>query len=294
MLRRDFLLVVTAAVLWGTGGVLGALLAQASDVPPASVAMWRMLIAGVALTAWALARGGLGRLDARAWRRILATGALTAAFEVLYFSAIALAGVGLATLVTIGSAPVWVALWDAAALRRRPPARHVAALGLALAGLAALSATSVDAGQQALVGVGVALGSGAAFAAITVVNRVPVPGLGSVRLVALTFLTGGAMVAPVAAVTGWGVPSGADGWAIALVMGVVATGVAYVAYLAGLVTVPPFVATVVALLEPLVAALLGAAVLGERLGWWGVLGGLALASAVVALRPQRDAPVAPA
>ncbi|WP_084038271.1 DMT family transporter [Demequina sp. NBRC 110053] len=294
MRTRDFFLVVAAACLWGTGGLLGAVLADGSGMPPASVAFWRMLIAGVALSLWVGLRGGPQGMGRAAWRRVLVTAALTALFEVLYFTGIALAGVGLATLVTIGSAPLWVALWDAIALRRAPAPRSLAALALALVGLVALSASSISGGADALAGVAVALATGAAFAAITVVNRVPVAGLGSVRLVALSFTAGAVMVLPIALLSGWGAPLGVDGWAVALSMGLFSTGLAYVAYLAGLVTVPPFVATVVSLLEPLVAAILGAVVLGERLGWWGVVGGAALASAVVALRPQRDAQGAPA
>jgi len=292
MRTRDFFLVVVAAVLWGTGGALGTLLAHDGAVPPASVAMWRMLIAGGVLTAWLVLRGGIGRLDRVMVRRILVTGALIGLFEVLYFTGIELAGVGLATLVAIGSAPVWVALWDALRLRERPSARGISALLIALAGLAALTGSSLDAGGAALAGVGVALLTGAAFAGVTVSNRSPVPGLGAVRLTALSFSAGGLMLVPVAAIAGWGVPPGLGGWGWALALGIVATALAYVAYLSGLETVPPFVATTVALLEPLVAAILGALVFAERLGWWGVLGGLALASAVVVLRPQRDEPVA--
>ncbi len=284
--------VVVAATLWGTGGLLGTLLAEHSDVPPASVAMWRMVIAGVVLSVWLAARGtlGLGSLDRAAVVRILATGALTAAFEVLYFTGIALAGVGLSTLVTIGSAPAWVALWDWWRHGDRPDGRRVLALVLALGGLGLLLGSSLSAGDRALLGVGVAVVAGAAFAGVTVVNRVPVPGLGAARLTALSFTAGGLLLVPVALVLGWGVPSGAASWALAAALGVVSTALAYLAFLSGLATVPPFVATVVSLLEPLVAAILGAIVLGERLGWGGVVGGAVLASAVVLLRPQRDEP----
>ncbi|WP_297081624.1 DMT family transporter [uncultured Demequina sp.] len=292
MRTRDFVLVVVAAVLWGTGGALGSLLADNGAVPPASVAMWRMLIAGVVLTLWLLVRSGIGRLDRAMLIRILLTGALIALFEVLYFTGIELAGVGLATLVAIGSAPVWVAIWDAVRLREAPGATGVVALLIALAGLIALTGSSLNAGGSALAGVGVSLLTGAAFAAVTVSNRTPVPGLGAVRLTALSFSAGGLMLVPVAALSGWGVPEGIDGWGWALALGILATALAYVAYLSGLETVPPFVATIVALLEPLVAAVLGALVFAERLGWWGVVGGVALASAVVVLRPQRDEPVA--
>ncbi|WP_156160918.1 DMT family transporter [Demequina maris] len=292
MQPRHFMSVVVAATLWGTGGLLGTLLAEHSDVPPASVAMWRMVIAGVVLSVWLAARGtlGLGSLDRAAVVRILATGALTAAFEVLYFTGIALAGVGLSTLVTIGSAPAWVALWDWWRHGDRPDGRRVLALVLALGGLGLLLGSSLSAGDRALLGVGVAVVAGAAFAGVTVVNRVPVPGLGAARLTALSFTAGGLLLVPVALVLGWGVPSGAASWALAAALGVVSTALAYLAFLSGLATVPPFVATVVSLLEPLVAAILGAIVLGERLGWGGVVGGAVLASAVVLLRPQRDEP----
>jgi DME family drug/metabolite transporter len=287
---RDFLLVVAAATLWGTGGVLGTVVADGGSVAPASVAMWRMLIAGGVLTLWVLVRGGIGRINRHARSRILLTGGLTAVFEVAYFTGISMAGVGLATLVAIGSAPLWVAVWDAVREHAAPPPRSILALLLALAGLAALTGSSLGGGDRALMGVVVSLATGAAFAAVTVVNRVPVPGLSTVRLTALSFMAGGAMLIPVAALVGWGAPAGVSGWAAALTLGIGSTALAYVAYLSGLVTVPPFVATVVTLLEPLVAAVLGAVVFGERLGWWGVVGGAALAAAVVTLRPQRDEP----
>ncbi|WP_156156108.1 DMT family transporter [Demequina maris] len=292
MQPRHFMSVVLAATLWGTGGLLGTLLAEHSDVPPASVAMWRMVIAGIVLSVWLAARGalGLGSLDRAAVVRILATGALTAAFEVLYFTGIALAGVGLSTLVTIGSAPAWVALWDWWRHGDRPDGRRVLALVLALGGLGLLLGSSLAAGDRALLGVAVAVVAGSAFAGVTVVNRAPVPGLGAARLTALSFTAGGLLLVPVALVLGWGVPSGAASWGLAAALGVVSTALAYLAFLSGLATVPPFVATVVSLLEPLVAAILGAIVLGERLGWGGVVGGAVLASAVVLLRPQRDEP----
>jgi DME family drug/metabolite transporter len=81
-----------------------------------------------------------------------------------------------------------------------------------------------------------------------------------------------------------------DGWAFAVAVGVLSTALAYVAFLTGLKTVAPFVATIVILLEPLVATVLGAVVLGEQLGPVVIIGGLVLGSAVVLLRPQRDEP----
>lgn len=292
MRSRHFLLVLLAAALWGTGGVLGTLLADGDAVPAASVAMWRMLVAGAALTLWLIAHRSLRlrSLTAPMVRRILATGALIASFEVLYFTSIELAGVGLATLVAIGSAPAWVALWDGVRHGARPNVRRTVALVVALGGLIALLGSSLDGGDRALAGVGLSIVTGAVFAAVTVVNRTAVAGLGAARLTALAFSVGGITLVPIAAVLGWGVPSGGASWGYALALGIASTALAYLAYLTGLQTVPPFVAAVVALLEPLVAAVLGALIFTERIGPWGLVGGAALASAVVLLRPQRDEP----
>ena len=91
-------------------------------------------------------------------------------------------------------------------------------------------------------------------------------------------------------VLGAGVPHDLEGWGIAIVLGVVITGLAYVLFLTALQTVPPFVATITTLLEPLLGAVLGAIVFGERLGVLGVIGGALMGAAVLLLRPQRDEP----
>ena len=95
---------------------------------------------------------------------------------------------------------------------------------------------------------------------------------------------------PFAIAAGTGLPTGVGGWALAIALGVGITGVAYVLFLAALETVPPFVATIATLLEPLLGAVLGAIVFGERLGPLGVVGGALMGTAVLLLRPQRDEP----
>ncbi len=284
--------VVLAATLWGFGGVAGTLLGDHAGLHALSIAMWRMLVAGIALLAYLAVRRSLRwrTLTPRMRRRALATGALTALFEALFFSGIAQASVGLSTLIGIGSAPVFVAAYDWWSTRRRPERPALVALALALAGLALLMGGSLDTGRNGMLGGALALAAGASFAAISVINRTEVPGFGPVEHTALAFTAGGLMLVPVAALAGIGAADDAYGWALTLAMGVLITALAYVSYLRGLRSVPPFVATIVTLLEPLVAAILAAMVLGERLGWVGVLGGVALGSAVVLLRPQRDEP----
>ena len=128
------------------------------------------------------------------------------------------------------------------------------------------------------------------FAAITIVNRTPVPGLNPVALTGGAFTAGALMLAPFALAAHTGLPHDAEGWGLAVALGVGITALAYVLFLAALETVPPFVATITTLLEPLLGAILGAIVFGERLGVAGVIGGALMGGAVVLLRPQRDEP----
>ncbi|NTV39252.1 MAG: DMT family transporter, partial [Demequinaceae bacterium] len=194
----------------------------------------------------------------------------------------------LTTLIGIGSAPVFVAISDVVFGRERPKARTVLALGLALFGLGLLMSGSLEVGRQGLWGAILALATGGVFAAIAIVNRVPVAGLAPVPMTAIAFSIGGLLLVPVAAIPGLGMATDLAGWSLTLVLGIVVTACAYVAFLTGLQTVPPFVATIVSLLEPVIAAVLGAVVLGERLGLAGIVGGAVLGATVVLLRPQRD------
>jgi DME family drug/metabolite transporter len=256
------------------------------------IATWRMGVAGIALLGYLAVAG---RLYPRSWTsamwwRMIITGALTAAFEAAFFTAVELASVGLATLIGIGSAPVFVAAFDAVTTRRRPPGLHLAALGLALVGLALLVGGGAGRGSAVATGAALALFTGATFAAITIVNRAPLAGLGPIALTGGSFAAGALLLAPFTAIGGLAFPSDARGWLLALALGVGITALAYVFFLASLATVPAFVATITTLLEPLIGAVLGAVVLGERLGTAGIVGGALLGTAVVLLRPQRDEP----
>lgn len=292
MQPRHFLLVVLAATLWGGGGVAGKLLADHAQMDPVSIAMWRLIVAGLALMAYLAVRGHLRlrRMTRPMWVRAALTGGFTAVFEVTFFSAISLSSVGLSTLIAIGSAPVFVALYDWATSRLTPPPLTIGALILALVGVGLLLGGSLDGGRNAVVGALLALTTGISFAAVSVVNRRQIPGLPPVLLTGVGFTLGGLMLVPFAVLAGLDVATDMVGWSLVLLMGVVMTGFAYIAYLSGLVTVPPFVATIVALLEPLIAAVLGAIIFSEVLGLSGILGGVILGTAVVLLRPQRDAP----
>ncbi|TDD68014.1 EamA/RhaT family transporter [Jiangella aurantiaca] len=274
-----------AGVLWGTGGLTGALLIDRTGLGVLAVAAFRLLVGGGLVVVWLLATGRLHRLrlSGRGVRRLLLLGALAALYQSCYFAAVSLTSVSLATLVTLGASPVLVVLAESGVGRRRPDGRILVAIATAIAGLALLVGTP-GAGDPAavLAGTVCALTSAAGFAAITMLGARPVDDIGPLPTAGLSFCAGGLLLLPIAALTG-GVGVGLDAGAIGLLLflGLAPTALAYGLYFTGLRTVATGSAALFSLLEPLTAAALGAVVLDERLGAAGLAGAVLIGSAVV-------------
>jgi DME family drug/metabolite transporter len=289
---RDFALVALGGVLWGTGGLAGAALADVAGLSSLTVAAYRLLGGGGVLL---LALAGTGALRGLARTRpvlvrVVETALLAAVYQAAYFAAVQRAGVAIATLVALGAAPLLVAVGTAVTARRLPTARTLVALGLALAGLVLLVGPSGAAGPGAAAGALLALVSAAAFGTMTGLNRRSVPGLGPLPLTATAFTLGGILLLPLAATAGAGLstPTDARGWALVAYLAVVPTAAAYSAYFTGLRHVPATTAALLALLEPLTATVGAVLLRDERLGVTGVVGAVLLAVAVVVLRPRRS------
>ncbi|WP_455573597.1 DMT family transporter [Actinokineospora sp. 24-640] len=276
-----------AGLLWGTGGLAGALLQSRTGLHPVAVAAYRLLIGG-GLAAFALSSrlSNLPRTTA-AVRRLLAAGALIGLFQAGYFGAVVLTSVSLATLLTIGSVPVFVAL----ATLRDPQPRTLVAIALAVTGLALLAGTPGDGPlPHTAGGILLSLLSGAGFAALTILNRRLVPGLTSGATNALGLLVGGVLLLPLALPLGMVLPLRADVLLIAAFLGAVPTAVAYGAYFAGLRGSPAVTAALASMLEPLTATVLAVLFLGDRLTIAGTVGATLLAAALLlnALSPAPE------
>jgi drug/metabolite transporter, DME family len=254
------------------------MLQAVGGIGPVPVAAYRLLVGGVIATlvvvrqlAYLRGRGALVRL--------LVSGVLLGAFQAAYQVAVAQISVSLATLITIGCVPVFVALVGGLVERRVPGRRTLLAVGGAVLGLALLSGgpAGVD-GWRAVSGVTMSLLAGAGFAALTLVAARPVPGQHAVTSVGL--LVGGVFLLPFALVDGMGVPFTGDVLVLVGYLGVVPTALAYGAYFLGLRVATPTAAALATMLEPLTATLLAVAFHGERLTSSGVVGALLIAGAL--------------
>ncbi len=305
---RGFLLVVSGAVLWGTGGLAGSALAREAGTSMLAVATVRLLTGGGLLLAGLVVvrcvrrpgrRGGpaagRARLSARAWAQIGATGVLAAAYQACYFVAVGATAVSTATLVALGAAPVLAVAAGAIRRRRLLAVRVVVALAVALVGLGLLVGSPGTQSRNPALGLALALVAAAAFATTTLLNRTAVPGLDPLTLTGAAFLLGGLLLIPLAAVgAGVALPTGPRGWALVGYLGVGPTALAYGAYFTGLRWVPATTATVVALLEPVTATVGAAVLLHEVPTRAGLVGGVLLIAAIVSLGPAvDDAPASP-
>ncbi|MEU1290086.1 DMT family transporter [Kitasatospora sp. NPDC005856] len=279
--RHGLLSISAAAVAWGVGGAVSALLMRTSGLGPAGVSCWRF---GVAALCLALLPGRDQRAarGAARWRSAGLTGLGLAVSQCAYFGSVRYAGLGLGTLITIGAGPVFTSLGAHLLLGERLTRRAGAAVALALAGLGLLVAAPA-AGPRPALGIALAVLAGAGQSGLTLWAR----GGGSARAGTGAFTTGLLCLLPLAAVQGvHGVlPTGGDPVVTApalLFLGTVPTLFAYRWYFTGLTAVPGTTAAVLVLLEPATAAVIGVLFLGEPLTA-GLLAGSALLLAAIAV-----------
>jgi len=290
------LAVLLAAVCFGTTGTAQAL--GPDGLEPAAVGAARIAVGGLLLVLGARAlagrapRGGSG--DRGVPSLAVPAAALgVAVYQLAFFAAVDRTGVVVGTLVAIGSGPALAGLLDRAARGTPLTARWAGATALAAAGVGLLALAS---GAEATVdplGVALAVLAGAAYATYTVAAKALLDaGRAPEAVMALAFGLGALLLLPVLVLVGAGWLLTPGGAALALYLGVVPTAVAYVLFARGLRRLPAAETATLTLAEPLTAAVLGAVVLGERLGPLAGAGALLVLAGLLVLAlvgPRRGA-----
>ncbi|MBE1536483.1 DME family drug/metabolite transporter [Actinomadura algeriensis] len=281
-------LVLAAGVLWGTVGP--AQVMAAAPASPVAVGGARILFGGAILAVVALARDrGSFAVRRDAWPPVLAAAAATGTFQAAFFSAVDRTGAAVATAVVFGLVPVSTGVCERLVLGVRQGRAWWAGTACAMAGVALLMAPQ-DAVRVDPAGIALGLVAGCCFGVYTVAAKLLTGrGVGMAAAVSVTLLAGGAVLLPwtIAALPALAAPRGAllVGW-----LGVAATAVAYMCFVAGLGRVGAATAGTLSLVEPLVAVVLAVPVLGEPMpapvvaGTVLLLGGLVVVSAP---RPRR-------
>jgi DME family drug/metabolite transporter len=294
--------VLLGAAAWGSTGTAAHF--APAGTSSASIGAARIALGGLLLLAFAVSTAGR-RLDIRrllaASRRARAALVLAAVavggYQLCFFTAVRMTGVAIGTVVAIGSAPVFTGALSRLTGGPRLDIRWMAATAAAVAGCVVLvtggQAGGVGAGGVGAGGVGLALAAGCCYAIYAVAaSRLIRAGNSETAVMGLLFGGAAVLLAPVLAAGSPGWLLTARGLALTAYLGVVTTALAYLFYGRGLRTVSAPVAVTLGLAEPVVAAILGLVVLGERLTITDFVG-LALVGLALATLVGARAPVAP-
>jgi DME family drug/metabolite transporter len=294
--RRGLLLVSCAGVVWGTIGPAVQLVHQGSGLSPWTIGAYRAIAAVAALV---VASRVTGRLDAcRAlarshWRRVTLTGLSTAAFQLLFFVAVVASGVSVATVVSLGLAPVLLLVLGGVQRRRMPSPGQILTVATALVGLGLVSVAGGAGGAAPNTALGVlaALGSGTAYAVSTQVGAPLSREHDALTVTTATMSVAAAALVPgglgVAYLRGEAMGTTDPGsWLLLAYLGVVTMAFAYVLLFAGLRSTPSGTAVVATLLEPVTAVLIAVLVLDERPTAAVVVGALLILAAIATLGRQ--------
>jgi drug/metabolite transporter, DME family len=285
------LLVVLAAVLWGTTGTAQAL--GPDGIDPLVVGWVRMVVGSVGLLALARARRSTAAALPRGWTVIAV--ASVAAYQLTFFGGVRLAGVALGTAVGIGSAPIWGGLIDWRFTAWRPSRRWLVAAAIAVAGALLVAGETGDAERPAL-GLLLAVGAGASYAMYAYALQQLARAGDADRVAATAFVGAAVVLAPVALVAGGGEALGplatSRGVLMALHLGLVATTLSYALFTRGVRDTAVATAMLLTLAEPITAVVLGVTIVGETLTVPAAIGigllllGVSTAATVRTPRPQ--------
>ncbi len=292
--KAGVVFITLTAFLWGTIGITVQLLYNVAQTDALDVVFYRLLFAipilGIALVsllgrrAFALRRADLGA--------VCLMGAAFALFQLCYFAAVARAGVAVATLITICTAPVLVALLSSAVLGERLSRRVWVSLALAVTGtllLVDVQPEVLAVAQQRTWGLVLALVAALGYALIVLSSRHLAARYHPLQSTTLAFVVSATILLPFSLGTGLSVQFSPVAWALLLYLGLVPTALGYVLFVIGMRTTEATTASIITLLEPLTATLLAWLLLGEQLGLWGALGGALLLSAIGRLSTRREA-----
>jgi DME family drug/metabolite transporter len=279
--------ILGAAVLWGTTGTAGSF--APADAHPAAIGSAGLVLGGILL--FLAGRGSTAALltgsDARTKWTLLLGAVAVAGYPLSFYPAVANTGVAVGTVITLGSAPVFSGLLAWCVDRARPTARWAVATVAAVLGCAVLVLGPDLTGTPTPVstlGVLLALVAGFSYSLYAIIAAKLIRrGHTSGAVMGTMFAGGGILVLPVLPATGAAWLATVDGALVALHLALFTVFLAYWLFGRGLRHTPAATATTLTLAEPTVAAVLGVALVGERLPLvsWSGLVVLALGLAVL-------------
>lgn len=278
-------LMIAGGVLLGTVGVF----VQEAGQHPLVTVLFRCAFGALALLAWGLATGRMRelRVGGRSWAVVVATGVLMVLNWALFFAAIPLTSIGVATIV-FHIQPVWIMLFGTLVLREAVAPRQVAAMLAALLGLVLttglLGGDAAAWGPDHVSGLLMCLAGSLCYAAVTILaktEKVVTP----FALAWWQCAVGTVLLLWVPLVHGW--PQAPSSWAWLAGLGVLHTGLAYAILFAGMARLTLGRIAVLQYVYPLTAIVLDWVVYGRALGAVQLAGVGLMAGALLVVKARQ-------
>ena len=257
------LMVLLAAMLWGTTGTAQAL--SPAGLPAHWVGSLRLVFSSLFFATYLGATAGTAiRVVRLPWRWLLLAGCSMAAYNLTFFAGIKASSVAVGTAIALGSGPIWAGFLQLAVLRRSPPGAWWVGTLLAIAGGCLMVLGSAQVLPASAWGVGLCLAAGLSYAVYAMVSQRVVADVPAPVVTLCVFSSAAALALPVAWYLSGPPDTGMGGWLMVVYLGVIATGVAYLLFTFALGRVSGSTAVSMCLMEPLTAFCLAVLVLGER------------------------------
>lgn len=285
----DFWLLTTAAILWGTIGVATQAIYNIDNTTSLFINLGRSLIATLVLlvACWRIIGRSTFAIPKRDFLIMVLSGSLLAVSHAAYFAAIRASGVTITTLITICVAPLVVTgvsvLLKSESLNRR----NVLALIFALLGVALLVGFDAPDGDNLFLGVFFSLIAAASYASMIICGRFLAGGYHPLQVTAVNFGAGTLLLAVINLAAGIMPVQTSQGWLLIAYLGHVPSALAYWLFQKGLRSVPATAASIIGMLDPLVAALLAWLLFGETLAATGIIGATLLLASILFLSLDR-------
>lgn len=276
---KGMLLVLCAAILWGTTGTSQALAPETAS--PLTIGALRLLFGGTALALFAFLRGGLRKFDYPIFLLITA-GFFVSLYQVSFFAGVKLTGVATGTIVGIGSAPFFAGILDYLIVKKTPGKKWYASTLLAVTGctILTLSSGNIELNKTGLL---FALGAGFSYSAYALSLTYLMKNKDTEEATAAIFFIGALFLSPILFIydISWLVET--NGWLMMIHLGIFATALSYYLFSKGLEIIPVSSAVTLSLAEPLTAAILGVVIVGERLSFISSCGLALIMSGILVL-----------
>ncbi|NVK72180.1 MAG: EamA family transporter [Oceanospirillaceae bacterium] len=288
---RGLLYVSFAAIAWGTGGAVAAILYR-NGLGPVAVSFWRFAIGMFVLAIVAVImnskekRYAMGAFIRERWGRMVVIGMGLAIYQTAYFAAVQYSGLAVATIVTLGLGPILMAIGSYLIMNERISRAGALIIACAILGLGLLT-WGGEIGSHSLLGLAFAFLSSICYACVTLITRAMGRHayIDQFNVTFFGIVIGTLCLLPFALFEGLTPRSGTIFQSVVFLsyLGVVPTAAAYILFNAGLSSVRATTASVMVLIEPATAALIAVLFLGETLTPIAVFGVIILMSSVVVL-----------